>query len=190
MGTIESGRSYQVLVEETPNPASLKFVVSDSISPETMQFETAAEAGRSPLVSKIFGFPWTASVYLGNDFVTVTKEDWVEWEPLAQPLANMIRDHLNRGEPVWIEENSADNEMDPNDPPVVQQIKQILYQEIRPAVAMDGGDVVFHRYEDGVVYIQMRGACAGCPGSTMTLKMGIEGRLREAIPEVIEVVSV
>lgn len=180
----------QVMFESTPNPASLKFIVNRPISQENIYFRSLNEAKRSPLSAKIFGFPWTASVYLGSNFVTITKEDWVEWDALSQPLANLIREHISRGEPILVELEEEISESDPNDPPVVQKIKQILYNEIRPAVAMDGGNVLFHKFEDGIVYIQMQGACAGCPGSTMTLKMGIEGRLREAVPEVVEVVSV
>jgi Fe-S cluster biogenesis protein NfuA len=119
--------------------------------------------------------------------VTVTKQDWVDWQVLAEPLANLIQEHFERGEPVLLE--VAGNDESLNDTPIVKQIKTILNNEIRPAGALDGGDIVFHKYENQIVYLFMKGSCAGCPSSTATLKDGIEVRLKEAIPEIIEVVS-
>lgn len=183
----------RIVSEPTPNPQSMKFVASRPISPEAVNFPTVTEAARSPLALKIFGFPWSAGVYLGHDFVTITKQEWVDWDILAHPLCDLIAEHLNRGEPVLVAPltpTAAPIEDDPNDAPVVRHIKQILRDEIRPAVAMDGGDITFNRYEDGRVYLEMHGACSGCPSSTYTLKEGIETRLRDLIPEIKEVVSV
>ncbi|MGE0527630.1 MAG: NifU family protein [Bdellovibrionales bacterium] len=187
---------YSVFYEATPNPQSMKFVVTAPIASEAVNFTSVQEAARSPLALKIFGFPWAAGVFIGPSFVTVTKQEWVDWDILAEPLSELIKEHLNRGEPVLVEKATADsadeagNAENPNDLPVVRRIKQILREEIRPAVAMDGGDIVFERYEEGRVYLRMQGACSGCPSSVYTLKEGIETRLREAVPEVREVFSV
>ncbi|MCB0342676.1 MAG: NifU family protein [Pseudobdellovibrionaceae bacterium] len=179
--------SVQVFYEATPNPQSMKFVIDRDISPETVQFSDPKEAQRAPLAAKIFGFPWTSGVFLGSNFVTVTKQDWVDWETLAEPLSHLIAEHLDRQEPVIFPKDSLEETTD--DDPTVRKIKEILNNEIRPAVAMDGGDIVFDRYEEGVVFVYMQGACSGCPSSSLTLKSGIEARLKEAIPEIIEVVA-
>ncbi|MBX3022625.1 MAG: NifU family protein [Bdellovibrionales bacterium] len=182
-----------VFYEATPNPHSMKFVITKVIADQPVNFANTTEAIRSPLALKIFGFPWAAGVYIGANFVTITKQEWVDWDILADPLSELIKEHLLRGEPVLlagVEPVTTDEEDDSDDSPIVRQIKQILRDEIRPAVAMDGGDITFDRYEDGRVYLHMQGACAGCPSSTYTLKEGIETRMKELIPEIQEVVSV
>jgi Fe-S cluster biogenesis protein NfuA len=186
-----SSADITVSVESTPNPATMKFVLSVRILDESVDFATAVETERSPLAAKIFGFPWTSRVFLGPDFVAVTKQDWVDWEILAEPLAGLIREHLQNGEPICYAalEEDASNEEDANDSPLIKNIKRALNNEIRPVVALDGGDIVFGRYEDNKLFIHMRGACAGCPSSTATLKQGIETRLRELFPEIQEVIS-
>ncbi len=178
----------QVQFEATPNPSTMKFMLHQKVTEQGFDCPTAQDAERSPLASKIFGFPWTSSVYVGPDFITVTKQDWVDWEILAQPLSGLIQEHLDSNQPVVLElvvdEDSA------NDSQIVKEIKSLLNREIRPVVALDGGDIVFHKYEDNVLQIHMKGACAGCPSSTATLKEGIEVRMREAFPEIREVISV
>lgn len=183
--------SLQVYYEATPNPQSLKFIVTAEIATENVQFASSAEAIRSPLAQKILGFPWAKQVFIGPTFVSVTKEDWVEWQIIADPLAELIKEHIESRQPVLLEgvEAAADEE-DESDSPTVRQIKKILREEIRPAVAMDGGDIVFDRFDEGRVYLHMRGSCAGCPSSTYTLKEGIETRLKAALPEIQEVVAV
>ncbi len=181
--------AIDVRFESTPNPQTIKFTIGRPLASAPVEFKSVRDAARSPLAKKIFGFPWCDGVFIGNDFVTVTKQEWVDWDVLAEPLAGLIGEHLERGEPVLLGEleddsNSAD------DTPVVREIKKILNEEIRPAVALDGGDIVFHKYEANVVYLFMKGACSGCPSSTFTLKEGIETRLRNAIPEIKSVVSV
>lgn len=178
----------KVSFESTPNPATLKFHLHQKFTEEGFDCANPSEAERSPLASKIFGFPWTSSVYVGPDFITVTKQDWVDWEVLASPLANLIQEHLNNNEPVVI--SLAATEVDENDTPIVKEIKGALNREIRPVVALDGGDIVFHKFENGILYIHMRGSCAGCPSSTATLKQGIEVRMRELFPEITEVLAV
>jgi NFU1 iron-sulfur cluster scaffold homolog, mitochondrial len=181
----------QVTPETTPNPATMKFNISQFIVAEPQDFPTALEAERSPLASKIFGFPWTSAVFLGPDFVSVTKQDWVDWEVLAEPLAGLIREHIESGAPVLVEilAEASEDEL-PEDSDVIKQIKRILKNEIRPVVAMDGGDVAFAGYDNGILSLQMKGSCAGCPSKSATLKDGIEVRFREAIPEIREVVAV
>lgn len=186
----------KVYGEATPNPNSWRFVCTGIISEQPAEFKSAKECLRSPLAKKLFGFPWTAAVFIGRDFVSVTKQDWVEWEVLVEPLAGLIEEHLERGEPVLLEaspETSAPvaaPEAPSTEAESIRLIKKVIEEEIRPAVALDGGDVTFADFVDGVVSVHMRGSCAGCPSSVMTLKDGIEVRLKEVVPSVREVVSV
>ncbi len=177
---------FQVTYERTPNPQSLKFVISRPISNEALEFTERDQAQRSPLAEKILGFPWAQRVFLGKDFVTVTKEDWLEWDMICDPLSDLIREHLNRGELVLRpKENKAKKE-----PPTIpdsleaQKIKEILERDIQPAVALDGGQIEFVSYKEGIVFLRLKGACSGCPSSTFTLKQGIETRLRQFVPEI------
>lgn len=187
--TIPTNSLKPVTFESTPNPATLKFHLQRQVTEESFDCPTAQDAERSPLAAKLFGFPWTSSVFIGTDFITVTKQDWVDWGMLAEPLAGLIQEHLDKGEPVVLKlEALADDSAD--DSPIVQQIKGLLHAEIRPVVALDGGDIVFNKYENNILYIHMRGACAGCPSSTATLKEGIEVRMKEAFPEIKEVVAI
>jgi Fe-S cluster biogenesis protein NfuA len=180
-----------VSFEQTPNPATMKFSLSMRISDQSYDFPTAQEAHFSPLAAKLFGFPWTSAVFIGPDFITVTKQDWVDWDVLAEPLSGLIREHFDLGQPVVVTPPAASEEAgNENDSPIVQQIKKILNNEIRPVVAMDGGDIVFADFKEGVLSIYMKGACSGCPSSTATLKQGIEVRMKELLPEIREVISV
>lgn len=182
----------QISIEQTPNPATLKFNLSLQIVDSPLDFKTAQETDRSPLAAKLFGFPWTSAVFLGPTFVTVTKQDWVDWDVLAEPLAGLIKEHIERGEPVLSSKptTTTDSDINEDDPEVVKKIKQILNAEIRPVVALDGGDILFAKYEDQILSLHMRGSCAGCPSSTATLKEGIEVRMKELIPEIKEVVAI
>lgn len=199
--------SQTVIFEATPNPQAMKFIITDRlISSESANFTNAQDSLRSPLARKLFGFPWASGVFIGSNFVTVTKQAWVDWQVLAEPLANLIEEHVISGETILLPKvaaSEASSETTTNnvksndslsasaeDSPVVAQIKQILENEIRPAVAMDGGDISFYKYEDQKVYLEMQGSCSGCPSAAMTLKDGIEARLRQAIPEIQEVVSI
>ncbi|MEQ1878770.1 MAG: NifU family protein [Bdellovibrionia bacterium] len=179
--------------EPTPNPRTMKFIADRIIASENAEMRTSLEASRSPLATKLFGFPWLESVYVGSNFVSVTKQDWVDWDVLAEPLLGLIKEHIDEGVPVLLASEGGPakaSAANASDSPIVQKIKEVIENEVRPAVAMDGGDIEFERYEDGKVYLQMKGACSGCPSSAMTLKMGIETRLKEAVPEITEVVSV
>lgn len=172
--------------EMTPNPATMKFQFSERLSDKTQEFTSAAESDLSPLAQKLFGFPWTESVFVGPDFVTVTKQDWVDWEVLQEPLTGLIAEHFETGGPLWVD-FTPNNDTDENDTPIIRQIKDVLSRDIRPVVALDGGDIVFAKFEEGILHLQMKGACSGCPSSQATLKDGIEVRMKELIPEVLEV---
>lgn len=179
----------KVTFEATPNPATMKFNFGQKISDQSYDFPNVESSDKSPLAAKIFGFPWTSSVFLGEDFITVTKQDWVDWEILASPLAGLLGEHLESGQPILVQLQQSLNESE-NDSEIVKQIKRLLQAEIKPVVAMDGGDIVFAKYENNILYIKMLGACAGCPSSQATLKDGIEVRMRQAFPEIKEVVAV
>ena len=179
----------KVTFETTPNPSTLKFNFGQKITDQSADFPNVEASERSPLAAKIFGFPWTSSVFLGEDFVTITKQDWVEWDILAAPLAGLLGEHIESGQPVMIELVASLDESE-NDSEIVKQIKRLLQTEIKPVVALDGGDIVFSKYENNNLYIHMRGACAGCPSSQATLKDGIEVRMKQAFPEINEVIAI
>ena len=179
-----------IQTESTPNPATLKFLPGQSVlGTGTADFPTEDAAGGSPLAKRIFAVEGVSGVFLGNDFVTVTKDETQEWDVLKAPILGAIMEHFQSGQPVMEGEAnaSAHAEHTGEDGEIVSQIKELLDTRVRPAVAQDGGDIVFHGFERGVVYLHMQGACAGCPSSTLTLKMGIENLLRHYIPEVVEV---
>lgn len=184
-----------VRFESTPNPQTFRFSADRVLADRNVEFLTPRDAQLAPLPKKLFGFPWCAGVFIGRDFVTITKQDWVDWDVIAEPLANLIEEHLESGQPVLMaaapaSESSPASAASSTDSTIVQTIKRVLDTEIRPMVAQDGGDVVFASYENNVVYLKMQGACSGCPSSTMTLKMGIETRLKEAVPEIVSVESI
>jgi Fe-S cluster biogenesis protein NfuA len=179
-----------IQTESTPNPATLKFLPGEAV----MQVGTAdfpsAEAGQSsPLARRIFAVDGVTGVFFGPDFVTVTKDDAVLWDHIKPGILGAIMEHFQSGQALMDSDAGAVGhaEHDGPDAAIVSQIKELLDTRVRPAVAQDGGDITFHGFDRGVVYLHMQGACAGCPSSTMTLKMGIENLLRHYIPEVTEV---
>jgi Fe-S cluster biogenesis protein NfuA len=175
--------------EQTPNPASLKFLPGRAVMPAgTANFTSAEACDRSPLAQRLFGVPGVVGVFLGADFVSVSKDDAEDWYRLKPAVLGAIMDHFTAGAPVFLGEVDADDTEE--DDEIVTQIKELLETRVRPAVAQDGGDIIFHRFEDGVVYLQMHGSCSGCPSSTATLKAGIENMLRHYVPEVTEVRAV
>ena len=179
-----------IQTETTPNPATLKFLPGQAVlDAGTADFPTAEAGDRSPLARRIFAVDGATGVFLGGDFVTVTKDDAVAWDHVKPAILGAIMEHFQSGEPAIEGEAEAAHGTahDEADAAVVGQIKELLDTRVRPAVAQDGGDITFHGFDRGVVYLQMRGACAGCPSSTMTMKMGIENLLRHYIPEVVEV---
>ena len=180
-----------IQTEATPNPATLKFLPGQPVvGSGPHDFRTPAEAGRSPLAGRLFGIDGVAGVFLGADFITVTKSGG-EWQYLKPAILGVIMEHYLSGEPVLNDDGpspAGDEEtVDAADREVVSTIKELLDTRVRPAVAQDGGDITFHGYRSGIVYLNMRGSCAGCPSSTATLKQGIENLLRHFIPEVKEV---
>ena len=178
---------FKVSYENTPNPQSLKFNLNHKICDQVIEFKDRQSAERSPIALKILGFPWVKSVFLGENFITITKEDWVEWDIISDPARDLIEDHFNQNGQALLpkkEELSHENSEE------AQKIKEILDRDIQPAVAMDGGYIEFVSYEKGIVYLSLQGACSGCPSSTVTLKQGIETRLKQFIPEIKEVVDV
>ncbi len=179
--------------EGTPNPATLKFLPGREVMGlATADFASAASAARSPLASALFGLGGVARVFLGGDFVSVTKSDEIEWPTLKPRVLGAIMDHFVAGRPVL--EGDADDlleeDVSPEDAEIVDQIKELLDTRVRPAVAGDGGDIVFRGYRDGVVRLHMQGSCSGCPSSSATLKHGIENMLRHYVPEVVAVEQV
>ena len=180
-----------IQTESTPNPATLKFLPGQAVlDMGTADFPTREAADASPLAARIFAVGGVAGVFFGTDFVTVTKDAGAEWDHLKPGILGAIMEHYQSGQPVMAGEAQAPSghaEHHGEDGAIVEQIKELLDTRVRPAVAQDGGDITFHGFERGVVYLHMQGACAGCPSSTLTLKMGIENLLRHYIPEVTEV---
>jgi Fe-S cluster biogenesis protein NfuA len=178
-----------IQTEETPNPSTLKFIPGRTVMPDgAADFRSAAAAARSPLARALFDIEGVNGVFLGADFVSVTKHPDGAWFGLKPAILAAILDHYTSGLPV-IEPGEAVADT-AEDSEIVVQIKELLETRVRPAVAQDGGDIVFESFDDGVVYLQMHGSCSGCPSSTATLKAGIENMLRYYIPEVLEVRAV
>lgn len=180
-----------IQTESTPNPATLKFLPGQTVMEMgTADFPSPETADKSPLATRIFAVDGVTGVFFGNDFVTVTKEEAVDWDHIKPALLGAIMEHFQSGDAVMAGDHtpvSGHAEHTGEDGVIVNQIKELLDSRVRPAVAQDGGDITFHGFDRGVVYLHMQGACAGCPSSTLTLKMGIENLLRHYIPEVTEV---
>lgn len=179
-----------IQTEETPNPATLKFIPGRSVLPGgTREFRTPEDAVASPLADRIFTVDGVSGVFLGQDFVTVTKEG-VDWPHIKPAVLGAIMEHYLSGSPVLAEDSAEtldDANYDAADEETVMVIKDLIETRVRPAVANDGGDITFQGFRDGVVYLHMRGSCAGCPSSTATLKQGIENLLKHFVPDVVEV---
>ena len=182
-----------IQTEATPNPSTLKFLPGRPVLPDaTAEFRDLDEAGRSPLAERLFAVSGVSGVFLGHDFISVTKSGG-EWQHLKPALLGAIMEHFVAGVPVMA---SSDNSgaagefFDAEDAEIVETIKELIETRVRPAVAQDGGDITFQGYRDGIVYLNMRGSCSGCPSSTATLKHGIQNLLRHFVPEVREVEAV
>lgn len=180
-----------IQTEATPNPATLKFLPGKPVLPgTTREYRTADEAVESPLAERLFSIKGVSGVFLGQDFVTVTKKDG-EWQHLKPAILGLIMEHYLADAPVLTKPATGDlpshEDFDETDKEIVTTIKELLETRVRPAVAQDGGDITFQGYHDGVVFLNMKGSCSGCPSSTATLKHGIENLLRHFIPEVTEV---
>ena len=182
-----------IQTEQTPNPASLKFLPGCEVMVRgTAEFVSAEKATASPLAESLFKIKGVSGVFLGGDFITVGKAPDADWQTLKVAVLGAIMEHFTAGRPVMLgEENiTASSSALEEDDDIVRQIKELLDTRIRPVVAQDGGDIAFHSFENGIVFLHMKGACAGCPSSTATLKSGIENLMKHFIPEVVEVRSV
>ena len=178
-----------IQTEATPNPATLKFLPGRAVAPaEPLEFSTRDEAGRSQLANALFAVDGVTRVMFGSDFISVTK-DAGEWQHIKPAVLGAIMEHYLSGWPLLADAGSeapagAGEFFEPEHAEIVETIKDLLDSRIRPAVAGDGGDITFRGFRDGVVFLSMKGACAGCPSSTATLKNGIENLLRHYIPEI------
>ncbi|MEM6383367.1 MAG: NifU family protein [Pseudomonadota bacterium] len=182
-----------IQVESTPNPATLKFLPGERVLDDgTLDFRTPEEAEKSPLAQRLFAIHGVSGVFFGHDFITVTAEV-DDWSHIKPAILGGIMEHFVTGMPILVDDAAAtdveqDGEFfDDADKVMVDTIKDLLETRVRPAVAQDGGDITFKGFQDGIVYLNMRGACAGCPSSTATLKNGIENLLRHFVPGVEEV---
>lgn len=179
-----------IYTEVTPNPASLKFRVGKMLlSNGTAFFEKPEEAeGRSDLATLLFKYPFVEGVMISQDFVTVTKTEEAKWEDLIPVVKNEIKSAIERGDKIV---DGQDNfEARAGESELEQKIRQLIDEQVRPAVAMDGGDIVYEGFNEGVVKLQLRGSCSGCPSSIVTLKQGIQSLLQRMVPEVKEVEAV
>lgn len=194
-----------IYAESTPNPASMKFVANQFLIEQgaTAQYLSKAETKGAPIAAKLFEFPFVKAVFIASNFITVSKTDAVQWEDITLELREFIKNYLNNDNPIITElpkqEVAVDNtftqkkevftEHKAPENEIEVKIIEILEQYIRPAVEGDGGNITFKNYNEGIVTVQLRGACSGCPSSTVTLKAGIEALLKRMIPDVKEVVS-
>ena len=183
-----------IQTEATPNPATLKFLPGIPVLERgTADFPDEETAARSPLAQRLFAVEGVSGVFLGADFISVTKTTEKDWQVMRPLVLSAVMDHFTQGEPVLLDD-SGDTDGDTGDAigedGPVTRIKELIETRVRPAVMQDGGDIVFQEFKDGVVYLRMQGACSGCPSSTATLKHGIENMLRYYVPEVTEVQAV
>ncbi|GJL88120.1 MULTISPECIES: NifU family protein [unclassified Minwuia] len=185
-----------IQTEPTPNPQTLKFIPGVDVMKEGVaDFRKPEDAKVSPLAERLFAVHGVTGIYLGQDFVSVSKREDVEWHHIKPSILGTIMEHFTAGLPVMSEgavigDSGGHAEANGADGEIVKQIVELLDTRVRPAVAQDGGDIVFHGFDEGIVYLAMQGACAGCPSSVMTLKHGIENLLRHYVPEVNEVRAV
>tara|TARA_B100001173_G_scaffold282933_1_gene268135 strand:+ start:349 stop:915 length:567 start_codon:yes stop_codon:yes gene_type:complete len=181
-----------IQTEKTPNPQTLKFLPGKVVMEEgTAFYQNINEAENSPFARRLFDIDGVEGVFFGSDFITITKNQTFEWQVMKPSILGGIIDHFNSNDKTIENVTSNDSEKNfnknDNDSEIVKQIKELLDTRVRPAVAMDGGDIIYNDFENGIVYLKMQGACSGCPSSTATLKMGIENMLKHYIPEVQEV---
>ena len=178
-----------IQTEPTPNPMTLKFLPGQPVLGEGTRFYTNAKsASESPLAEILFTIDGVSAIFLGADFITVTKKHDMEWTLMKTDILTTIMDHYMSGKPIILGETFKKATLaEGEEGSIIGQIKELIETRVRPAVAMDGGDIVFHSFEDGIVKLEMHGACSGCPSSTFTLKQGIENMLKHYIPEVIAV---
>ncbi len=175
-----------IQTEETPNPASLKFIPDGAVVMQTgtVEFKNKEQAVKSPLAEELFKIEGINSIFFGHDFITITKVESIDWKNIKSEILATIMDFFVANKPVMLDSSMSASDINENDSDVVKQIKELLEIKVKPAVAMDGGDVIFRGFEDGIVKLQLKGSCSGCPSSTITLKNGIENMLKHYVPEV------
>lgn len=179
-----------IQTESTPNPLTLKFTPGVNVMETGTAFFTSKEdAAISPLALTLFDIDGVTAIFLGGDFITVTKDEASHWEAMKPVILTSIMDHFVAGKPVIIRGTNA-AATDENDSDLVKQIKELIETRVRPAVAQDGGDIIFRGFDNGIVMLELHGSCSGCPSSTITLKNGIENMLKHYVPEVIAVEAV
>lgn len=180
-----------IQTEATPNPQTLKFIPGTVVMAQGVaEFRTPAEAmAQSPLAARLFEIEGVRGVFYGADFISVTKAENIDWSDMKTFILGMLFEQFSMNKPL-MNNVTDDHSSVGEDTDTVRKIKAILDERVRPAVARDGGDIVFHSFEKGIVFLKMRGACSGCPSSTFTLKSGIENMLRHFVPEVLEVRAV
>ena len=181
-----------IQTETTPNPNTLKFLPGqDVLGDKTAFFTDRENASASPLASALFVLPDIRAVFYGGDFITVTKTEASSWDILKPQILTTVMEHYQSGLPLMREggekKKDATDSYSDDEQEIVDQIKELLETRVRPAVAQDGGDIIFHSFKEGIVHLEMHGSCAGCPSSTATLKSGIENMLKHYVPEVIAV---
>lgn len=186
-----------IQTQSTPNPATIKFLPGKEVSPgASFEFKAGEDASSSPMAQSLFSLNGVEGVFLGDDFIAVSKSDASDWSYLKPQVLAAIMDHYMSGAPIVDQAGAPDaapeTTYEGETAEIVEEIKQLIDARVRPAVAQDGGDIEFHRFnaETGVVELVMRGACSGCPSSTMTLKQGVENLLRHYVPEVTAVEAV
>ena len=181
-----------IQTESTPNPQTLKFIPGAQVMKDgaTAFYTNAGDAKNSPLALALFAIEEVAAVFLASDFITVTKKESVEWSVLKPALLAAIMDHFVAGREVIRSGGSVASAPLEEDSEIVRQIRELIDTRVRPAVAQDGGDIIYRGFENGIVQLELHGACSGCPSSTMTLKSGIENMLKHYVPEVIAVEAV
>lgn len=177
-----------IQTENTPNPSTVKFLPGRKVMGAGVhEFKNAEDGAQSPLAERIFAINGVQAVFFGADFVSVTKSDAADWSAIKAPILAAVMQHFTMGEPLFRDGDNVPGATDDLLDEISKQIKELIDKRVRPAVAMDGGDIVFERFDQGIVYLKMHGACSGCPSSTVTLKNGVETMLRHYVPEVLEV---
>lgn len=182
-----------IQTEVTPNPATLKFLPGVEISASgPVNLTDKTQSSISPLAEALFSIEHVNAVFLGSDFITITKSEEGEWDLMKPDILLTIMEYISAGKPVLLSESNADITVSysEEDAEIVKQIMELIEVRVRPAVAMDGGDIIFRSFENGVVKLELHGSCSGCPSSTITLKNGIENMLKHYVPEVVAVEAV
>jgi len=185
-----------IQTEDTPNPNSVKFIPEDTLnnSKGPTNFSSMQDAEKSPLAKALFSIDGVEGVFYGSDFITISKKEKIDWAEIKPMIMLTIMEHFSRKSPLFDDEkkntSTGSNEIKEDDSQVVKEIKEIIEHKVRPAVAQDGGDIIFHSFENGVLKLELHGACSGCPSSTITLKNGIENMIRHYVPEIESVEAI